>query len=165
MSKKQVFFSFHYSRDAWRASQIRNMGKVDGGSTFSDNDWEEVRYKTDAKIKEWIDSQLAQRSCLVVLVGFETSQRKWVKYEIEKAMKLHKGIVGIRINKLKNEKGEQDSNGSNPFYSIMTSSGYRLSSFVTLFESSYMTSTYVYNDIKENIESLIEDAVSNRWNY
>ena len=101
----------------------------------------------------------------MVLVGFETSQRKWVKYEIEKAMKLHKGIVGIRINKLKNEKGEQDSNGSNPFYSIMTSSGYRLSSFVTLFESSYMTSTYVYNDIKENIESLIEDAVSNRWNY
>lgn len=48
--KRQVFFSFHYNRDAWRASQIRNMGKVDGQSTFCDNDWEEVRYKSDTKI-------------------------------------------------------------------------------------------------------------------
>ena len=23
---RQVFFSFHYSRDVWRASQVRNMG-------------------------------------------------------------------------------------------------------------------------------------------
>ena len=45
MAKRQVFFSFHYNRDSWRASQVRNMGKVDGNSTFSDNDWEEVRYK------------------------------------------------------------------------------------------------------------------------
>ena len=97
---RQVFFSFHYMRDVWRASMVRNMGKVDKSSTFSDNDWEEVRYKTDAKIKEWIDEQMAMRSCLVVLVGAETSERKWVKYEIEQAMKLHKGIVGIRIHKL-----------------------------------------------------------------
>jgi len=52
---RQVFFSFNYMRDVWRASMVRNMGKVDKSSTFSDNDWEEVRYKTDAKIKEWID--------------------------------------------------------------------------------------------------------------
>jgi hypothetical protein len=91
------------------------MGKVDGNSTFSDNDWEEVRYKSDTKIKEWIDKQLAMRSCLVVLVGYETSERKWVKYEIEKAMELHKGIVGIRIDRLKNASGEQDNEGCNPF--------------------------------------------------
>ena len=97
MAKRQVFFSFHYNRDVWRASMVRNMGKVDNSSTFSDNDWEEVRYKTEAKIKEWIDGQMAMRSCLVVLVGYETSQRKWVKYEIEKAMELHKGIVGLAL--------------------------------------------------------------------
>lgn len=57
---------------------VRNMGKVDESSTFSDNDWEEVRYKSDTRIKEWIDNQLAMRSCLVVLVGKETSERKWV---------------------------------------------------------------------------------------
>ena len=45
---RQVFFSFHYMRDVWRASMVRNMGKVDKSSTFSDNDWEEVRYKGSA---------------------------------------------------------------------------------------------------------------------
>ena len=52
MAKRQVFFSFEFNKDAWRASQVRNMGKVDDSSTFSDNDWEEVKEKTDAKIKE-----------------------------------------------------------------------------------------------------------------
>lgn len=139
------------------------MGKVDNSSTFSDNDWEEVRYKIDAKIKEWIDGQMAMRSCLVVLVGYETSQRKWVKYEIEKAMELHKGIVGIRINRLKDSNGEQDPNGSNPFYNVYTNSGHRLSNYVKLYESPY--SSYVYDDINDNIEDLVENAISNRWNF
>ena len=84
MAKRQVFFSFEYNKDAWRASQVRNMGKVDNSSTFSDNDWEEVKEKTDAKIREWIDNQMAKRSCLVVLIGATTSGRKWINYEIEK---------------------------------------------------------------------------------
>jgi len=83
MAKRQVFFSFEYNKDAWRASEVRNMGKVDSNSTFSDNDWEEVKHKSDAKIKEWIDSQMAKRSCLVVLIGATTSGRKWIKYEIK----------------------------------------------------------------------------------
>lgn len=165
MAKRQVFFSFHYSRDAWRASMVRNMGKVDESSTFSDNDWEEVRYKSDTRIKEWIDNQLAMRSCLVVLVGKETSERKWVKYEIEKAMELHKGIVGIRINKLKDSSGEQDSEGSNPFYNIFTNDNHRLSNYVTLYTPPHYSSPYVYDDIKENMEALIENAISNRWTY
>ena len=60
--KRQVFFSFEYSKDNWRAAKVRNMGKVDSSSTFSDNDWEEVKEKSDSKIKEWIDSQLKKRS-------------------------------------------------------------------------------------------------------
>ena len=49
MSKHQVFFSFEYNKDAWRASQVRNMGKVSESSTFSDNDWEEVKCKATKK--------------------------------------------------------------------------------------------------------------------
>ena len=163
--KRRVFFSFEFKKDAWRASQVRTMGKVDSSSTFSDNDWEEVRYKSDAKIKEWIDKQLSMRSCLIVLVGYETSERKWVKYEIEKAMELHKGIVGIRIDRLKNSQGYQDAEGCNPFFNIITPSGHRLSNYVTLFKSIYSSSDYVYRDIKEHIEDLIEEAINNRWNY
>lgn len=163
--KRQVFFSFEYNKDAWRASQIRNMGKVDNSSTFSDNDWEEVKEKTDKAIKDWIDSQLKMRSCLVVLVGSTTSTRKWIKYEIQKAYELKKGIVGIYIDKLKDSNGNQSSKGSNPFYQIYTDSDERLSKYVTCFESKYASSTYVYNDISNNIETLIEDAIKNAGKY
>ena len=90
MAKHQVFFGFEYNKDVWRASQVRNMGKVSDESTFSDNDWEEVKEKSDEKIKEWINDQMKMRSCIVVLVGKSTASRKWVKYEIEKAYELNK---------------------------------------------------------------------------
>ena len=166
MAKRQVFFSFEYNKDAWRASQVRNMGKVDNSSTFSDNDWEEVKEKTDAKIREWIDNQMAKRSCLVVLIGATTSGRKWINYEIEKAYELNKGIVGIYIHGLKDKNGNQTTQGSNPFYNILIGKNKeRLSKYVECYESFHLTSTYVYDDIKNNIEQLIEDAISNAGTY
>jgi hypothetical protein len=162
MSKRQVFFSFEYLKDNWRASQVRNMGKVDDSSTFSDNDWETVRKKTDSEIKAWIDSQLKMRSCLVVLIGSTTAGRKWINYEIEKAYKLDKGIVGIHVHNLKDSSGNQTSKGSNPFFNVTIDNGKRLSTYVSCFDSSYSTSTNVYDDIKNNIESLIENAIANK---
>lgn len=163
--KRQVFFSFEYRKDAWRASQVRNMGKVDKSSTFSDNDWEEVKWKSDSAIRKWIDEQMAMRSCIVVLIGATTSTRPWVKYEIEKAYELGKGIVGIRIDRLKDQNGDQTSEGSNPFYQLYTDNGSRLSNYVTVFKSKYSSSSYVYDDIKEHIEDLIEDAIKKAGTY
>ncbi len=166
MAKRQVFFSFEYNKDNWRAGQVRNMGKVDNSSTFSDNDWEEVKSKTDAKIKEWIDAQMAKRSCLVVLIGATTSGRKWINYEIQKAYELGKGIVGIYIHGLKDSDGNQTTKGSNPFYQFyIGEENKRLSNYVTCFDSNYKSSTYVYDDIKENIEQLIEDAINAAGTY
>lgn len=165
MAKRQVFFSFEYKKDVWRASQVRNMGKVDGSSTFSDNDWEEVKEKSDANIKAWIDKQLVMRSCLVVLVGETTSDRKWVKYEIQKAYELKKGIVGIYIHNLKNKDGKQTNKGNNPFDCILTKNCKRLSSYVTCYDSIYCYSENVYGDIEKNMEDLIEDAISKAGTY
>lgn len=166
MAKRQVFFSFEYNKDNWRASQVRNMGKVDESSTFSDNDWEEVKEKSDTKIKEWIDEQMAMRSCLVVLIGATTSGRKWINYEIEKAYELHKGIVGIYIHGLKDHNGNQSSKGNNPFYQIyIGSDNERLSKYVTCYDPPHSSSTYVYEDIEENIEQLIEDAIDAKGTY
>ncbi len=166
MAKRQVFFSFEYNKDNWRAGQVRNMGKVDNSSTFSDNDWEEVKSKTDTKIKEWIDSQMAKRSCLVVLIGSTTSGRKWINYEIQKAYELNKGIVGIYIHGLKDSDGNQTTKGSNPFYQIyIGKENKRLSNYVSCFDSRYISSNFVYDDIKENIEQLIEDAIAAAGTY
>mgnify|MGYP002753716783 CR=1 FL=1 len=161
MVKRQVFFSFHYDNDNWRAAQIRNMGKVDDTSTVSDNDWEEVKEKVDIKIKEWIDEQLSKRSCLVVLIGEKTANRKWINYEIKKACELNKGIIGIYIHKLKNVKGEQGSKGDNPF-DFFNINGVSMSKYVKCFESNYSLSENVYRDIKDHLEDLIEYGINHK---
>ena len=163
--KRQVFFSFEFDKDSWRASQIRNIGKVSGESTFSDNDWEEVRRKTNVSISRWIDKQLKMRSCLIVLVGESTSTRKWVRYEIERAYWSNKGIVGIYIDRLKDRNGNQSKKGRNPFCSIKTATGEPLSKYVECFDSPYLSSAYVYQDISENIDGLIEGAIEKAGKY
>ena len=162
MAKRQVFFSFEYNKDVWRAAQVRNMGKVSDDSTFSDNDWEEVKSKTESDIKAWIDDQMTKRSCIVVLIGKTTSTRKWVRYEIEKAYELNKGIVGIYIHNLEDKDGKQTDKGSNPFYTILTNDGERLSNYVECFDSEYKSGKFVYNDIANNIENLIENAINHK---
>ena len=162
---RQVFFSFEYNKDNWRAGEVRSMGKVSKESTFSDNDWEEVKYKSDASIMRWIDSQLNKRSCVVVLVGTTTSTRKWVNYEIKKAYELGKGIVGIYIHGLKDKNGNQSSKGTNPFYSIYTKDGHRLSNYIKCYDTPYLTSKNVYNYISDHISSYIEEAIYNAGSY
>lgn len=39
---RKSFFSFHYKPDNWRASQVRNMGVVEGNQPTTDNDWESI---------------------------------------------------------------------------------------------------------------------------
>lgn len=165
MAKRQVFFSFEYNKDNWRASQVRNMGKVSDDSTFSDNDWEEVKSKSDYDIKKWIDSQLEKRSCVVVLIGSTTANRKWINYEIEQAYKKNKGLVGIYIHKLKDKDSKQSSKGNNPFDYVSDYKGNKLSSHVKTFDSSYSLSDNVYGDIKDNIDGLIEDAITKAGTY
>ena len=41
MAKRQVFYSFHYNKDSWRAAQVKNMGMVEGNTPVSANEWEE----------------------------------------------------------------------------------------------------------------------------
>lgn len=165
MAKRQVFFSFEYNKDNWRASQVRNMGKVSDDSTFSDNDWEEVKSKNDSDIKKWIDSQLEKRSCVVVLIGSTTANRKWINYEIEQAYKNNKGLVGIYIHNLKDSSSKQTTKGDNPFNYVRDYRGNLLSTHVKTFDSIYSSSDNVYNDIKDHIEGLIEEAIMNAGTY
>lgn len=162
---RQVFFSFEYNKDNWRASQVRNMGKVSNDSTFSDNEWEEVKCKSEASIKKWIKEQMQMRSCVIVLIGSTTYTREWVKYEIEEAYKQKKGLVGIYINKLEDRNGNQTNRGNNPFDYVLDDNGEKLSKNVRIFDSAYDISKYVYKDIANNIEVLIEEAIYKAGTY
>ena len=164
MVKRRVFFSFHYKPDNWRAAQVRNMGLVEGNTPASDNDWESVTRGGDAAIRRWIDSQMSGRSCAVVLIGSNTSGRKWIKYEIQKAWSDGKGLLGIHIHNLKDVNGYQSGKGANPFYSFSVD-GSRLSSIVRTYDPPYKRSTNVYAHIEDNIADWIEDAIRIRGRY
>jgi hypothetical protein len=161
---KKVFFSFQFKKDHWRAGQVRNIGTIEGNSEVSDNKWEQIKEEGDNAIKKWINDNMYGRSCLVVLIGNGTANRKWINYEIEKAWKDGKGVVGIYIHKLKNSDSEQDIQGNNPFDYIYHD-GKKLSTIVKTFNSTYSGSTYVYDDIKENIVGLIDAAIEIRKKY
>jgi hypothetical protein len=114
---RKVFFSFHFERDAWRVAQVRNCNVVSGydKNPFYDKaQWEQIKKKGDDAIKRWIEQQLKGTSVTVVLIGQETSKRRWVKYEIKRSIELGKGVIGIDISKIKNALGHTDETGINP---------------------------------------------------
>src|SRR6267378_4566082 len=112
---RKVFYSFHYKPDGSRASQVRNIGVVEGNTPAKDNDWETITKGGDDAIKRWINGQLDGRSCTVVLIGENTAGRKWIKHEIEKTWNDNKGVLGIYIHNLKDLTGNQARKGANPF--------------------------------------------------
>ena len=53
MAKRQVFYSFHYENDVFRVQQIRNIGALEDNKPVSPNEWESVKRRGEASIKEW----------------------------------------------------------------------------------------------------------------
>lgn len=163
---RKTFFSFHYVPDCWRASQVRNIGAVEGNEPVKDNDWETIKKGGDAAIKKWIDGQLSGRSCAVVLIGSDTAGRKWIDYEITEAWNASKGVVGIHIHNLLNSQGLQSTKGANPFAGFTIKNGtIKLSSIVKTYDPPYSKSTDVYAHIKSNLAKWVEEAVTIRSNY
>ena len=159
MAKRQVFYSFHYDNDVFRVQQIRNIGALEDNEPVSANDWETVKKGGDSSIKKWIDENLKYKTCLVVLIGSETANRKWVKYEIEKAWNDGKGVLGIYIHNLKCPRNVVCKQGANPFEQFAFDDGRKLSSVVRCYNPK---PNDAYNDIRENLEDWIEKEISSR---
>ena len=112
---KTVYYSFHYDRDVHRVQLVRNINALEGQPLLNSQAWEEVRKKGDAAIEAWIDEQMRWKKAVIVLVGKETAGRKWVNYEINKAWKDKKPLLGVRIHGLASLSSGADTAGSNPF--------------------------------------------------
>ena len=114
---RRVFFSFHYARDLWRVNVVRNSGAVEGVSAAGFHDaavWEETKRQGDEAIKKLIDSGLDGTSVTVVLIGAETANRTYISYEIAKSLARGNGILGIRINNIKDKDGKTENPGPVP---------------------------------------------------
>lgn len=158
---RRVFYSFHYIPDNWRVAQIRNIGILDGNNPTTDNDWETIKKTGDNAIKSWINSQLRNRSCTVVLIGENTANRKWINYEIIESFNNNMGIVGIYIHKLKDHNGDTAQKGYNPFDFINFRTK-KLSSIIKCYDPPTFDSKDTYLWIKNNIEQIIEESIDIR---
>jgi hypothetical protein len=158
MTKRQVFYSFHYENDVFRVQQVINIGVLDSSSILSANEWEKVKLN-QSSIEKWIDENMSYRSCVIVLIGRETASREWVQYEIKKAWNERKGIFGIYIHNLICPRNGKDRKGKNPFEQFTLGNKRSLAEVVKCYDPSAVNA---YNDIANNIEAWVEDAIAQR---
>jgi hypothetical protein len=158
MTKRNIFYSFHFDNDVMRVQQVRNMGVIEGNEAVSPNTWEEVKRKGNASIEKWIDDNMKGRSCVVVLIGKETHKRPWVKYEIQKAWKEGKGLFGIHVHNLNCPNTGTCSKGGNPFDLFeFTQAGK-----VIVPKVYDPAANNAYNEIKANLSKWVETAIAQR---
>ena len=130
---RRAFFSFEYTHDVSRAMVVRNSWVTQGkeAAGFVDAaDFEKVKKRGDAAIKQWIRNQLQGTSVTVVLVGSHTCYSKYIQYEIEQSKARGNGLLGIDISSIK------DLNSTTtqccgrmpqgyPFYNWLNDDGYK----------------------------------------
>ena len=156
---RKVFFSFHYQRDAVRAGQVRNSNVVTNRiietSNFIDAaKWESVKRNGETAIRNWILSQMHGTSVTVVLIGAQTSQRKWIKYEIDESLKRGNGLLEIYIHNCPLFNGSCDFKGKSPFENLTVERNgvnRRLSEI-------YFSYDWVNDDGRTNLGTWIENA-------
>jgi hypothetical protein len=117
--KRKAFFSFHYA-DIMRVNNVRNEGKIGKRSTernFYDRSlWESKKLEGPEALKRLIRQGMEHASAVCVLIGTETHSRRWVRYEIARAIVDQRGLFGVHINGLRHhERRQPDPQGFNPF--------------------------------------------------
>ena len=100
MSKK-IFISYDYDNDkhyknmlrAWNANKQFEFSFYDNSVDIS------VDSKDKGVIRRVVSSKINKADCFLCLVGEHTHKSSWVKWEIQKAVKLEKEIVAVKISK------------------------------------------------------------------
>jgi hypothetical protein len=155
---RRVFFSFHYERDVWRANQVRHSWVTkpdrDAAGFWDAAEFEKVKKQGPDAIKRWTDKNLEGTSVTVVLAGAETSERPWVKYEIERSLERGNGLLCIRIHNMKDQDGNTDAKGDNPLDNFTMEQNRKEVPLSQI----YPTYDWVNNDGYENIGDWVEQA-------
>ena len=116
--------------------------------------WEEVKRGGDDAIKAWIKNQIDGTSVTVVLIGAQTSERRWVQYEIQESLKNGNGLLGVYIHNCPLFDRSTDQKGANPFDSLY----YDRNGRRVYLSELYNTYDWVNDNGRENLGQWIEDA-------
>lgn len=118
--KRRAFFSFHFD-DIMRVNNVRqswrhhNPGSILVPSFTDSSLWESKQLEGENSLKTLIRDGVSHTSAVCVLVGSETWLRRWVKYEIARAVIDNRGLLAVHINGLRHHQRQTaDLYGPNP---------------------------------------------------
>ena len=110
--KRKAFFSFHYD-DIMRVNVVRNNTLT---SFYDSSLWESRKLEGDDAVKRLIREGVEYTSAVCVLIGSETWLRRWVKYEIARAIVDGRGLLGVHLNSIRHHVTKTPhTRGYNPF--------------------------------------------------
>ena len=101
MATRKIFISFEYG-DLRYKNLLMAWSKNPDFAEFYINDQsvtEPVDSDKAAPIKRVISARIADATGLLCIVGEETADSGWVKWEINKAIELGKRLIAVKINK------------------------------------------------------------------
>ena len=155
---RRVFFSFHYENDINRSMTVRNSWVTQGKETagFIDKaEFEQIKRQGDLAVHRWIDKQLEGTSVTVVLIGSETLNRSFVKYEICKSLQKGNAVIGVHINNIRDMRTQKSSLKGN----VHTVIGYYSNNIPAYFDDiADGIYDYTYDDGYYHLGKWIEDA-------
>lgn len=111
------FFSFCYEDvKNFKVNVVRNSWLLNhSADSFIDGSiWEKEKSKGPTLIKNLIETGLKKTSVTTVLIGDETADRRWVKYEIIRSFEKGNGLLGIHINRIRGKEQVISARGLNP---------------------------------------------------
>ena len=116
---RRTFFSFHYQPDIWRVMNVRNSWVIKPEDQVPDgfldsSVFEASRRESPDALKKFLREGLNNSSVTCVLVGAQTSERRWVRYEIVRSIIKGNGLLSVDIHDLKNEDGQTTYKGNDP---------------------------------------------------
>ena len=119
LTSRYVYFSFHYDRDIRRVQQVKNhwvpKGNYQAAGYFDGSLEEKAKKESDRALKAAINKGMVGSSITCVLIGAETSIRRWVAYEIFRSVERGMGVFGVTIHNVKDPVHGTDDPGASPF--------------------------------------------------
>jgi hypothetical protein len=118
--KRKVYFAFSFS-DVIRVNCVRNSGKIGSQETknvraFYDRSiWEQRSITNDKGLKALMRNGVEHSPAICVLIGTDTWQSRWVRYEIARSVINRRGLLAVHINGIDHhQRLAPDAPGLNP---------------------------------------------------
>jgi hypothetical protein len=119
---RRTFFSFHYNPDVTRAWVVRNswvtkvaQGERQDAGFFDSSVFEAKQREDDDVLKQFLLEGLRNTTVTCVLVGAQTTLRRWVRYEVFRSFMRGNGLLAVRIHSIADLNKRTSTAGSNPF--------------------------------------------------